>query len=214
MHIAFDLGNVIFNYDLDNFIKQIRSHDDARKIFPNYNEAKIFVQESEHLSYIGATTLYKRLSHKFSHLSEDNKISIINTWNNIIYPDQRMLDFIEELKKENVKIALLSNMGLEHAEYLRNKYPEVFDVEAIHLSYEVGAFKPTKLFYQSFLLEYPDFSECVYLDDLEENILMGSRFKFNSVLFDLKKLSQESEKNFKLNLDKIKNQVLQGALTL
>lgn len=203
MHIAFDLGNVIFNYDLDDFIKNINYN-----IFSSDEEARIFVQESEHLSYIGATTLYKRLSHKFSYLSENDKKDIINTWNAIIYPDTKMLKFIKELKKENVKIALLSNMGLEHAEYLRNKYPEVFDVEAIHLSYEVGAFKPTKLFYQSFLLEYPDFSGCVYLDDLEENILMGSKFKFNSILFDLKKLSQGSKKNFKLNLDKIKKQIL------
>lgn len=202
MHIAFDIGNVLFYYELDVFRKEMIEQN----LFAHNSEVDLFISEAEHLSYIGATTLHKSLSSRFPNLNEHNKQLIINAWNNTITPNQQMLNFINELKSENIKIALLSNMGLEHAKHIRKNYPEVFDVTAVHLSYEVGAFKPTKIFYQSFLLEHEDFLGCVYLDDLKENVIAGASFKFKAIEFDIKKMQKPSD--LKLKLKEIKQKIL------
>lgn len=203
MHIAFDIGNVLFYYNLETFYAEMK----RQNLLSTNDEVDLFVSEAEHLSYIGATNLSKRLSSKFSHLTEDNKKLVIDAWNNTITPNYQMFNFIKDLKNENVKIALLSNMGLEHAEYIDKNYPEVFQGNVCHLSYEVGAFKPTKLFYQSFLLDHEEFLGCIYLDDLKENIITGAKFKFNGIHFDLNKISKEPLL-FKNKLNEIKEKVI------
>lgn len=204
MHIAFDIGNVLLHYNLDVFKYEMK----RQNLLSTDAEVDLFVSEAEHLSYIGATNLSKRLDSKFPTLTKENKSLIMQAWNNTISPNYQMLNFMKDLKNEHIKIALLSNMGLEHAKHIEKNYPEVFDVNVCHLSYEVGAFKPTKLFYQSFLLEHEEFLGCVYLDDLKENIIAGSKFKFNSVHFDLNKISKEQPSVFKKKLKEIKEKII------
>lgn len=205
MQIAFDIGNVLVHFKLDVFKKEMND----RKLMAE-NDVDLFISDAEHLSYIGASTLEKQLRLKFPNLTIEDKIALIEAWNNTISPNVHMMNFMEDLKSEGVKIALLSNMGLEHAKHISKKYPEVFAGNICHLSYEIGAFKPTKLFYQSFLLDHEDFLGCVYLDDLKENIAAGANFKFKGIHFDLNNYNDASLSILKKKLREIKTKVLSG----
>ena len=203
MKIAFDIGNVLVHFKLDVFRKEMNKHN----LMPE-SDVDLFVADAEHLSYIGASTLEKQLRLKFPGLTVDAKNALLEAWNNTITPNVHMMNFMTDLKSEGVKIALLSNMGLEHAKHISKKYPEVFEGNFCHLSFEVGAFKPTKLFYQSFLLDHEDFLGCVYLDDLKENIEAGANFKFKGIHFDLNNYNDASLSILKKKLKEIKTKVL------
>lgn len=207
MHIAFDIGNVLLHYELPIF----REAMIERRLCFYDDEVDLFITEAEHLCYIGATTLEKRLISKFPYLRDNDKNELIQIWNKTIYPNKQMINFMHELKHDGIKIALLSNIGLEHAEYIKNTWPEIFDMSVCHLSHEVGAFKPTKLFYQSFLLEHEEFSGCIYLDDIKENVIAGSKFKFNAIEFNLDKISKEKPSVLKNKLKEIKEKILFGS---
>jgi FMN phosphatase YigB (HAD superfamily) len=117
-----------------------------------------------------------------------------------------MFNFISNLHEDGFKIALLSNIGSAHAEKLESDYPELFNkIYYKHYSFECGMAKPSKLFFQSFLLQNEDFAGCVYLDDKIENIKMGSSCKFSGILFDLDKFN--SKLDLKKELDRIRKRL-------
>ena len=84
-------------------------------------------------------------------------------------------------------MALLSNIGTEHAALMEHSLNvgTFFSGAIKHFSCFVGARKPTALFYQSFLLEHPEFYSCLYIDDLQENLDVGKRFGFQTYRFSL-----------------------------
>lgn len=208
--IAFDIGNVLCHFDIDDFYdKSVENHSDpiqSRELIKNLTE------ELEHLDYIGAVTISNEIRRKFNNIFTEEQIEkIIDTWNKTVSPNEQMMNFISSLKYDNIKIALLSNMGKDHAVYLKNTYPLLFDVDVIHLSYEVGSFKPHKLFFQSFLMNNEEYAGCVYLDDKKENIISAAKMKFNAVHFDLNSLTKnQSKSTLKLKLKEIKDKMFRG----
>ena len=98
-------------------------------------------------------------------------------------------------------------MGLEHAAYIRNNHPEVFAGRILHLSCEVGARKPTKLYFQSFLMQHPEFADSVFVDDREENLEMAKQMGFEPHQFSLENLAQMSEDDRKEAIKDIRSKI-------
>src|SRR5208282_4959941 len=99
---------------------------------------------------------------------------------------------ISELVEAGIRVALLSNIGKEHSQYFRKLMATAVDSKGISraiqfFSCEVGARKPSLLYYQTFLYMHPDFKEnCLYIDDLQENLDAAKKLGFKTVKFDLK----------------------------
>lgn len=53
-----------------------------------------------------------------------------------------------------------------------------FDLGNVIFDFDEG------LFYD-FLLQHPEYSNCIYLDDREENVIAASKCGFNSIQFNL-----------------------------
>ncbi len=207
MHVAFDIGQVLCHCDMDKYIneicdKKVNDHGFPSVYFPGYKNTVLRTLESiEKFDYLGMINRNFYLEK----MCNINTNGLNEVWNSIVYPNDMMMNFLVKLKDAGVKIGLLSNMGPDHAKYLREEYPELFHKTIQHLSFEVGAFKPTKLFYQSFLMSNEDFAGCVYLDDVKENIVMGTKMGFDSIHFDLRDFKKPSELKKRLNIlyDKI-----------
>jgi FMN phosphatase YigB (HAD superfamily) len=183
--ICFDIGNVICHVDFNPFFNEIMKHN----LFKNHQEAESFILKNEKLDYLGISTITDSLKKSFPHLSDDLLNEFETAWNKCVWPNDQVMNFINKLRFQDTKIALLSNMGTTHATFLQKKYPEIFDVDVAHLSCDVGSFKPQKLFFQSFLLSHESFSGAMYLDDRMENVIAGSNMKFSSIHFDLYQLT-------------------------
>ncbi len=195
---AFDIGNVLVDIDFEPFIKEFNklelyAENSKSHSYLGVNLLKVdpmvFLSDLHAQQDLGLTTIDKFLRNRFN--IHNDLEGLLEAWDKMIIPNERMLDFVDELKESGVIIALLSNMGIEHTALIREKYPRIFDGCVLHLSYEVGARKPSKLYFQSFLTDHPEFKGCVYVDDLDKNLDRGAQYGFNAYKFELDKMNKD-----------------------
>ena len=99
-----------------------------------------------------------------------------------------MLFQLNDLRlSHNLQVALLSNIGVEHAAMMNQVLQDgdFFQGAIKHFSCDVGARKPSKLFYQSFLQQHPEFVGSLYVDDLVENLEASRQFGFRTLHMSL-----------------------------
>ena len=201
--IAFDLGNVLIDVDLQPFWSAV---DDIQCVREDVEDLLRLYERPE---FCGDVDMLDVFRDALNNTEEAQYLT--DSWCKGLKPDEQMFNFISSLKSEGVKIAYLSNIGSRHLSFMRNRYPEFMKCASVeHMSCEVGAAKPSLIYYQSFLLQHDDFKGCTYLDDRMENVLMGSKCKFNSVHFDLEALKKEKPSVLKNEINKIKERMLRG----
>jgi len=185
MRIAFDVGNVLVKVDFREFFEEFR------KLHLRADPFR-FARDIQAPQDIGVETVHTALRSRFD-LPEECIARLVDAWNIAIEPNQEMLDFVDDLKGKGVEVAVLSNMGSEHATYIRENYPRIFDGNILHLSSEVGARKPTKLYYQSFLMQHRRFMGAIFLDDREENLTAAKEFGMRGYHFELNKFVEKPD---------------------
>lgn len=195
--IAIDIGDVLCTVDLSIFLEQLvaSGHADSQE------KALLYVEELQPLQDLGLVTMGQWLRDRFA-LLDGSEGPLVEAWNKILFPNRRMTKFVQQLKNEGVEIALLSNIGRDHSAVVR-KHPTVgnlYNSCIQHFSCEVGARKPSKLYFQSFLLEHPGFENCIYLDDRPENIQVANKLGIRGVHFCLEPLKESGKLEDKLNL--------------
>lgn len=184
-YLALDIGNVLCTVDIRPCLNTM-----SNLLNISVDEAEIFIKRFQKAHDLGYTSTTEEIISKFGPVSQNIIDQIIDVWNNSIIAHHEMLGMLNNIKDNyRVKIALLSNIGVEHAELIGKKLDyNGFLADVInHFSCEVGARKPSMLYYQSFLLQHPDAKGCLYVDDLPENIEMGHRMGFKPIQFDLTK---------------------------
>jgi hypothetical protein len=185
-YIAFDLGNVIFDFDEGPF------YDEAESVGINTCNLSLYMKTIYKSEFCGVELkdlLKFRLKDYFGISGCKLGVGIVDRllarWREGLIPNHYMVSFLKSLGSD-VNVAFLSNMGWEHLRYIEAVYPEVMRLASHkHMSCEVGVAKPGILFFQSFLLQNPEYSNCIYLDDREENIISADRCGFNSIQFNL-----------------------------
>jgi len=206
-HIAFDIGNVLIHVNFNKFYDVMQSHGLTEE------EISEFINDLEYSCHMGMLTLCQALRVRFPEIFANGKMKkhwgeILEAWNDSLTENDIMMNFVTNLKDEGVKVALLSNMGLDHINFIRSNCNEVINKCIQHFSFEVGSAKPQMLYYQSFLLSNEDFAGCVFLDDRKENIIAAAKQKFDAVHFDLDLLKRPSD--IKNALYKIKERIQKG----
>lgn len=199
VYAAFDIGNVICHFDINKFTDKLSEITGI-----NNHDAYFFLEQLQKMQDMGLTCVAHSLENKFR-LSPTDLQELLDAWNSTIEPNEMMLNFLANIRSEGVKTALLSNMGSEHISYLRTKYPEIFAGAIQHISCEVGARKPTKLFFQSFCLDHDEFSGSLYVDDIEENLRTSKKYGFKVYHFSLETLAKESKVQQKQAIDRMKS---------
>lgn len=192
-YLAIDLGNVVCEVNFNNFIDSL---SEALNI--SVADVDYFLHRTTKLHDLGITHMADELKDHFKIKSPTIINKIINEWNCSIISNQTMNYFLDELRIKNTKIALLSNIGIDHANLMKKTLGSIYANSIRFFSCEVGARKPSYLYYKTFLEMYPEFRGCVYLDDRFENIETGIKFGFNAIQFDLVKLQKNDELKNKL----------------
>lgn len=180
-YIAFDIGNVLFHFNATPFLDCLLD----LKVLSHATYAHEFLSGSfQHIQELGIYDIRNGI-YKLNQFLNDDKLDIIQQkWNETFYPSKSMIELVEELISKNWNVALLSNIGQDHAKLVLEKAP-IFNECIKHFSCEVGVRKPTKLFFQSFDLQYGnEFRGCKYFDDKADNINGGFPY-FTGKVFDL-----------------------------
>lgn len=201
LHVAFDIGNVLAEVDMSHFIARLRG------VLSGQNKSHLldperFLEQLQASQDLGILTVRQALSQTYN-ISGEAAEELIPEWNKTVKPNEMMLNFMDNLRSEGVKIALLSNIGHDHAEYLKQSCPRMFAGCTEHLSFEVGARKPTKMYYQSFLMDHEEWLGAIYCDDKPENLRAGKQYSFKSFKFCLDEVLKWPLSKQRRELDKI-----------
>lgn len=190
-YLAVDIGNVLCHVNFDKFLAEL-----SGSLNITLEDAKYFLNRSQKLHDLGLTIMADELRDHFKIKSSVIIDRVLHTWNNCLSPDLGVLDMCNHLTAQHdMKVALLSNIGIEHATLMEKtlEHNGFFDNAIKHFSCHVGARKPTMLFYQSFLMEHPEFQGCLYIDDIVENLEAGKKFGFRGYHFALDGMSVQEE---------------------
>lgn len=181
--IALDIGNVLCHVGAQPFIELV-----SETFNTTIPEAARFLRRFQQVHDLGYTTMEDELKDHFGAKSPAIINKLVQAWNDSVKPNDQMIDRLNEMRiKHKLQVALLSNIGVEHAEMMKTKLSEggFFPGAIKHFSCFVGARKPSSIYYQSFLLQYPEFKGCLYVDDLMENLEASRAFGFKTFHFTL-----------------------------
>jgi putative hydrolase of the HAD superfamily len=195
--IIFDLGNVIFKFDLMKFIKayiqKIPDHKitNFNELIPTYSEFAYSYEKGS----ISSLDFYNTLAKQTHYSGTYNEFAF--HWNNIFDPIAETIELIATLASK-YKIAILSNTNELHFDYLKVRYSDVFALfNDFFLSYKMHLRKPEGEIYKQVICSYDVLpSEIFFTDDMEENIKAAKKNGINACLFTnpkelAKKLKEE-----------------------
>lgn len=176
MNIALDIGNVLCRLRLEAFTTKLLEFGHIQ----NQEEGMYFLKGVQAPLDIGMYGLEEAALRYFINLSGHELQALYTSWNEAVIEVPVLNDW---LATTDHNVALLSNIGSDHAKLVRgfNGFRDCIQ----HFSFEVGARKPTKLYYQSFMMEHPEFRGALYIDDLQENLAVGSMYGLKCAHFSL-----------------------------
>jgi FMN phosphatase YigB (HAD superfamily) len=197
--IAFDVGQVLCHVDLDKFTTKYN------QIIPKYAPKAIIQDGLEFLINIQKRVDIGESSVCSEIKSITNNHIVIKTmleiWNDCIIPNEKVIAFKNKLIKEGGQVAIMSNMGQDHYNFIKTKHPSIFQGCKLFLSFTAHVRKPERSFYKRFLQQNPKFRGCVYLDDMIENLNTSKLYEFSTYKFDLQTITNidlELENVYKL----------------
>lgn len=178
VYIALDIGNVLCNVSAMPFLENL-----SETFNVTIAEAHRFLKRFQQIHDLGYTTMEDELKDKFAVKSPVTIKRLVDAWNDSVTPCIPVIDRLNHLREHaNLQVALLSNIGVEHAAMMEEKLQHggFFPGSIKHFSCFVGARKPSMVYYQSFLFQHPQFKGCLYVDDLQENLDASKQFGFKT----------------------------------
>lgn len=180
MRVALDIGNVLCHVDV---IGEFFDYLVETGVVAGREQADEFISGIQYGQDLGLYNVRQGFYRFNPHLSKKTLQDIHDKWLDIVMPSKEMMEVLKESLAVGHQIALLSNIGKDHAAVIRQKC-KPFEQCLQHFSCEVGARKPSKLFYQSFLLQHNWPRNIMFFDDRQENIDAAKDYFFG-IRFDL-----------------------------
>ena len=169
-NVVFDLGNVLLSFMPADYLDQ--------KNYPQHLKTKILADIFNSISWQqldrGEITTEEAIAiiAKSSTLRKEEIAHIFDLRVEVMFPLEKNVKMLPELKKRGYKLYYLSNFPIDLFLQVNSLYSffEYFDGGVISAS--VNLTKPDILIYKLLLEKYSLFpEECVFIDDLEPNII-------------------------------------------
>ena len=195
--IIFDLGKVIFDYDLNIISESLSEYSPKKELFENMEQfviSHIDIFAKYERGLIGSRDFYKTMVDLLV-LEKLSFEKFSDIWNNIFTPIQDVIDLVISLS-HRYDLAMLSNTNELHFNFLYKKYPDIFlKFKKLHLSYLMHERKPDAQIYEQVIKEHNiEPHNIFFTDDNKENVysamLCGIKaFSFKNII----KLRQDLE---------------------
>jgi putative hydrolase of the HAD superfamily len=184
--VVFDYGGVISHAQDKKSVKKICS------ILKITEEQLMSVYQKERFNYdaakINASQYWNIINGYYNNtaLSEKDLSKIIYydvlSWSKF---NKKTIKTIKALKRNNIKLAILSNMNFEFLDYLNKKETWFKHFDNRIFSCEINKIKPDKEIYRFILQRISEFPENVlFIDDSESNILAAKKLGINTIHFN------------------------------
>lgn len=195
--VIFDVGNVLTEFGWKEFIRSFGYSEDICKRVgdatiesPYWKEYDRGVMNNDDIvnSFV---SLDKELEKEIRETMADFK--------GILKPSEYAVPWIEDLKSRGLQVLFLSNFSERAFKECQDALGFLDHVDGGIFSYTVKLIKPDPEIYKCILDRYDlDPAECVFIDDLDENISAAAALGIHTILFKDKD-SASSELDFLLN---------------
>jgi len=182
-NIIFDLGNVIFNFKPEEFLRRFTIDDDYIGYFiSNVIRSKIWLELDR-----GTISIKKAEEEFIVKFPEDREFieTFFIHWMEMLTPIQENVEILYDLKSNGYKLYILSNFIIEAFDFVKNKYEflSLFDGKVI--SGQVKMIKPELEIYRELIKKYdliPE--ECIFIDDVRAFLSRAKKMNIKTVLFN------------------------------
>ncbi len=181
-NIVFDMGNVLLNYDpeipLDLFVKDEEGKNIIRR---ELFEGPEWIQGD--LGLISREEEYERICERVPESLHDELKKCVYEWDICMTPVAGARDFCMYVKEKGYGIYVLSNASEIFYDYFP-KFMALEYFDGIVVSADIHIIKPDKKIYEYLLAKYRlEPEECLFIDDVEENIEGAKRAGMQGVVF-------------------------------
>jgi putative hydrolase of the HAD superfamily len=181
--ILFDFGNVVAFFDHRRGLQRLLPHTDRTPEqlvgLIHYNDLAIRYECGE-LTTEDVFAAAREVGGV--RCSQDDFVS---AFCDIFWPNPPMEDLIPRLKRSGYRLVLASNTNAAHYARFRQQFRDVLGhFDAIAVSHEARARKPqAKFFEYAHKLAGCDKAECVFVDDLLENVTAAREFGWRAIQY-------------------------------
>jgi len=172
--VYFDLGNVLIFFSMPKMLSQLSNCTGIPVPKIKQLLLKSNLRELYEKGLIDTDQLYKTFVHH-AHKSFSLHEFMIN-FSDIFTPNTEIIPIIKSLKKEKIRLILLSNTSECHFNYAYSHYPILQEFDHKILSYEMGVWKPdSSIFEKALTFSECEKEECFYTDDISHFIKSARR---------------------------------------
>jgi len=181
-NIIFDLGNVIFNFKPEKFLRRYTNDE-------NYIEEFIskVIRSEIWLKLDRGTISLKKAEEEFvTEFPEDCDFILMffRHWMEMLTPIQENVKILYDLKSNGYKIYILSNFIVEAFDFVQNQYEFLSLFDGMIISGKEKVIKPELEIYQKLINKYnliPE--ECIFIDDVRAFLSRAKSLDIKTILF-------------------------------
>jgi len=180
-----DLGRVILFFDNEIFFRKMAKYSPfSKEKIAELTAEHFYLVESFDKGKITPEEFYSQVVKTFkARIDTDTFYSI---YVDVFAINPPVLEIMKKLKK-NYRLLLLSNTDVMRFAFIRKKFPEIMIFDEYILSFEVGLMKPDPQIYREALKRAKaEVEECVFIDDMKENVEAASKLGINGILMEPK----------------------------
>lgn len=179
-NIIFDLGNVLISFIPSEFFRKKNYPENIRKTILN----DIFKSDEWKMLDNGDITVNEAIDALTlkSTMKREEIVFIFKMRTEIMFPLDENVRLLPALKKRGFSLYYLSNFPLDIFEEIRNDYFFFRYFDGGIISAEVKLSKPDVRIFSFILDKYSlNPEECVYIDDIEENVKSAETLKIKGL---------------------------------
>jgi FMN phosphatase YigB (HAD superfamily) len=184
-YLALDIGNVLCGVDMTKFTDKLIHYG----YFEDFDNAWEFCKEIQHRLDLGHSNIKCEINKLGNKYSEE----LIDAWMSIVIPIKEVDDILVEMLNNDHKIALLSNVGTDHAPHIEQLLSQSYSKCYKHFSCDVGERKPSSKYFIKFLNLNPKYSGGLYIDDRLENLETGMKYFDKNIHFAIDSFKTHTE---------------------
>lgn len=181
--VIFDIGNVLLLFSHEKMLLQFSELLEVP--FASLKEkilADKLLQEYE-LGNITTDDWFEAISSLSN--KRPSKELFLKAMGDIFRENFPLTAFIPLLKKQGIRLILLSNISEAHFDYIKRHFEITGAFDEAVLSYQVRSSKPQKAIYQAVLkAAKAEAYECLYVDDILEHVTAAKQLGIDSIVYE------------------------------
>ena len=190
----FDMGNVLVYFSHERMCENVAKVSGASFELVQ----KILIQDGLLFQIECGQITEEELHQQFQVLSKTSvgQSQFLTAIADIFELNESMVSLIDELKKQSLKLVLLSNTSANHFNFIRDQFSILDAFDDMTTSFHVGALKPDESIYLDAIERAGCLPEqCFYTDDIEAYVLKGRDLGLHAEIYTTTDKTRQALRN-------------------